>query len=398
MISDRGIRAATLTLFLMGVTFAATLPYMSLIALNQLGMSPGAYSLLVAVSAVSNIVAVVSLGVLSDTLPDRRPIILVVSLVGAAGFGLFFLFPSVPLLYISLLTFQPVSNSLFSLLFATVRARSSKLEPGAIAAVNANVRAVFSGAFILVPGLVGLFLATRENMSDGFGIASVAFLLCFLTYLLFAPRADAAAAAVKRESFFTAVRSAASATVIVRIAAIAVVVSSHWANAIVFPLIIVGMPDGTTVDVGLIAGGVAALEIPAMLAWGSLLKRRPAGLVIIFGALIFALYLVGLSFASEKWHLYLLMLPNAIGGAALLSVPLSYLQEMMDGRPGLGSSLLSLVTFGARGVSASVFALGTAAFSLGGTALIAAIVSTAGCVFLFLLDRPGSKAGQSQTV
>jgi len=135
------------------------------------------------------------------------------------------------------------------------------------------------------------------------------------------------------------------------------------------------------------AGLVAFLEMPFMLMWGALQRRFRSVHVLALGALIYCLYLTLLSFASAPWQIYALVLINASGTAAILSVPITYLQDLIADRPGLGSSLVSVNTFIANGISASIFAAGTASTGYSGTALLAAAVGLASVGLLLFLER-----------
>jgi len=158
-------------------------------------------------------------------------------------------------------------------------------------------------------------------------------------------------------------------------------------NCVVSPLIITHAAGGTVVDVGFMAGLVAFLEMPFMLMWGALQRRFRSVHVLAPGALIYCLYLALLSFASVPWQIYALVLINACGAAAILSVPITYLQDLIADRPGLGSSLVSVNTFIANGISASIFAVGTAFTGYSGTALFAAVIGLASVSLLLFLER-----------
>jgi hypothetical protein len=44
---------------------------------------------------------------------------------------------------------------------------------------------------------------------------------------------------------------------------------------------------------------------------------------------------LALTFATAPWQIYALTVPAATGAAALLSMPLTYFQDLFPGRPGL---------------------------------------------------------------
>jgi predicted MFS family arabinose efflux permease len=126
--------------------------------------------------------------------------------------------------------------------------------------------------------------------------------------------------------------------------------------------------------------------MPFMMMWG-LLQRRFRGVhVLAAGTLIYCLYLTLLGFASAPWHVYALVLISACGAAALLSVPITYLQDLIADRPGLGSSLISVSSFMSNGVGALIFAVGTTTIDYSGTAILAAMVGLCAIGMLLFLE------------
>ncbi len=65
------------------------------------------------------------------------------------------------------------------------------------------------------------------------------------------------------------------------------------------------------------------------------------------------------------------------GAAAILSVPISYFQDMFPGRPGLGTSLYPMQTFLGTGAAAGIFAVASHFTTYQGTAMAGACVTLA---------------------
>jgi hypothetical protein len=169
--------------------------------------------------------------------------------------------------------------------------------------------------------------------------------------------------------------------------ALGMIATVHPANANLLPLFITHLAGGSTKDVGIISGLVAGLEIPFMLLGGYFNHRLPLWKIIIAAGLVHALYFVGLGLASSLWHIYALAVLNAAGAAILLSLHLSYVQELLPDRPGLGTSLLSISSLLYRALGALVF--GSASLiGFSGAAWFGAGLALGGCSLLYLLDRP----------
>lgn len=83
------------------------------------------------------------------------------------------------------------------------------------------------------------------------------------------------------------------------------------------------------------------------------------------------------------------LLPALAGlaGAATLTLPIAYLQDLMTDRPGAGSSLMAVQKVAADTICAAVFASGMALGGHTATALTGALITAAGSGALLLADR-----------
>src|SRR5262245_59831184 len=87
------------SLFFTGISYASSMPYAGIAAIDGLGMTEGTYALVLTVSSLVGAVASVGLGHLSDRIGDRRLLVLATALLGAIAFGLIYLLRT-PLAYI----------------------------------------------------------------------------------------------------------------------------------------------------------------------------------------------------------------------------------------------------------------------------------------------------------
>lgn len=387
IIANRDIRIVTLTLFCLGFTFASAWPYQSLIAIDQLGFTPGNFALILAAGAVIGMLGNLVIGHFSDLAANRKQAILIALGAGAFGFGLFALLPSKATFLFCLLVVVPISTSSYGQLFAVIRTITAD-NPGEAASVNSAVRAIYAASWIVVPGLVGAWIAFRQNVSDSFGIAALAYLFCFSLYALFGPSGGRPLpeSTSRIAGLLEAMRLIVTRRIFLRIAALALIGMAHPLNAAVLPLLVEGTLHGTTRDIGLLAGLVAGLEIPFMLLAGAACRRMSPYVVIAIGGATYAAYVIGLSQASALWQVYALSVVGAAGAAVILSLFLSYLQDLLPERPGLGTSLISIEGVLARAGSAATFALIGVWTSLSGALLIGGLAGLAGVVLLLTLD------------
>lgn len=394
IIRDSRIRIPTVTLVALAFTYASTVPYQSIIGISELGMSNGAYSALVFFAAVVNVAISLTLGIWSDRLRERRPLVLALSIAGMIGFGSITLIHSPAVFIFSVLFLVPMSNSTYSLLFASVRARTNQLARSEAVAITSTVRALYSGSWAVAPGLVGLALVTSPSMTPAYGVAAVASLICFCLYFFFAPGNGPVRETIPNQpGFFASLKRVMAPDVFVRVFVMSLLLGLQRLNGMVSPLIIVHKIGGSVVDVGFLSGLTAFLEMPFMMMWGLVQRRFHTVHVLAFGTVLYCLYMVLLGFATAPWQLYALLGLNACGAAAILSLPITYLQDLIADRPGLGSSLISLNTFIGIGVAAGLFALGTAVTDYSGTAFFGAAVGIMAIVILLYLES-GSRVRQ----
>jgi MFS family permease len=230
-------------------------------------------------------------------------------------------------------------------------------------------------------------------MTPAYGVAAVASLICFCLYFFFAPGNGPVREIPNQPGFFASLKRVFAPDVFIRVFVMSLLLGLQRLNGMVSPLIVVHSIGGSVVDVGFLSGLTAFLEMPFMMMWGLVQRRFHTVHVLASGTVLYCLYLVLLGFATAPWQLYALLGLNACGAAAILSLPITYLQDLIADRPGLGSSLISLNTFIGIGVAAGVFALGTAVTDYSGTAFVGAAVGIVAIVILLYLES-GSRMRQ----
>lgn len=380
------MRVATVTLLASGLTYGATLPFLSIVGIHEFGMSDSSLSLLLFATALANLIYGVVLAIFSDMVSDRKPMLLAVLVAGMLGFGLIYLVPHMAVFVFCAVLLIPISNASYSLIFAFIRNHTLPLGAHEATQVNQVVRATFSASWAIIPGVIAFWLAGSPSMLPAWGFSAVVCIFSFSIVLLFMPSARRAADAPK-VLFFESLRTATRPGILARITSLSLVIASSRLIAVVQPLVIVGIAGGTLTDVGLVAGACAALEIPSILIWGMLLKHLSVVQAMVIGAMIYAGFMVLLGLASEPWHVYALLLPNAFGVSAILSLPLTYYQDLLQDRPGLGTSLNQISAFLSNAMSAAGFALGAAWLGYSHTAWLGVGMVLVGCAWLVMLER-----------
>lgn len=377
-----------LMIFVQGSAYGSTLPYLSITAIRELGMSDQAYSVLVFVTSVSAVTISVSLGILSDLIGDRRRIMIAMALMGVLGYGAICLFPSVPVFIAATAFVIPLFQSVSSLIFVSVRAETADLPSRDAAQINATVRAFMSAAWVVMPAAMGLAFAGSASMTGAWGVAGICALAIFFcsVFLLAKPASDGSRPK-SQAGFFSALGELATPVMLARTVSMAALTGTIRLASTLWPLILTVELGGKTADVGIIAGMIALLEIPFMLMWANLLKRLDILSILVIAGLIYAGFMAALSLATAPWQIYTLTTLAAAGAAALLSMPLTYFQDLFPGRPGLGTSFNPINTFVGSGLTALTFAIGTHYLGYSDTAWLGVAMALAGILGLVLLEK-----------
>lgn len=389
--SEPTVRATMLAILAFGFSGAATSPFQSIVGIRELGLGNGTYSALVLMASFVNVAASILLGNLADRMGTYRMMMVAVSAVGVLAFGIVYAIPTQTSFVLSLLLLLPVHGSLNALLFANVRSVTRYMESDGIASVNSGVRAMISVAWILVPGITGVMLAGSPSMLPAYLYAALACIGCLAIILSLMPREAGTEKAVTAQlSHLAALGAVVSPRVFVRLVAIALICSMLHMSGILLPLIMTTSARGQVTDVGFIVGIVALLEVVFIFVWARIQRRIGAVAALAAGSAIYVLNFVLLGLVVAPWQVYALTLISAFGAAAIITIPITYLQDLIAERPGLGSSLISVNIFVSSGLSALIFAAGTSFSSYPGTAFLSALAGALGVALFVVLERKRS--------
>jgi SET family sugar efflux transporter-like MFS transporter len=373
------------SLFFTGISFASTLPYRGIVAIEALGIDNGSYALLMTVSSVATAAASLVLGYLSDRVGDRRLLVLFCALLGAVAHALIYLFHT-PLAYIvAYCVILPFGGALFSQSFSFSRAYYNQHLPERAEFMMSVQRTIFAVAWVVVPPVAG-WIASTFTVFDLFGVSAAAHVVCTLIFAFMLgderTRIGTARGATGKAAPEPAGRI--EPRTIVGIGGVTLIKIAMVLNVTTIPLAVLNNFGGTLADVGIVASLAAGLEVPCMLFWGFAAQRVSKETILVINAGLFGIYLLLLFSARSVVDVMWLQGLNAIATAALLSITISYMQDAIKGRIGLSTSLLDVVTVVSALIAAGIFAVTTnpdsylpvflagGAFSMAGAAVILA--------------------------
>jgi MFS family permease len=405
----RVVRASAAAIFLYGFAGAATSPYQSMIAIRELGMSDHFYAVLALASSLAYVVMAIGVGMISDRFRSYRRPLIFVSLFGIFGYGTIWALPSVPTFVLVTLGPLALFHSINSMLFGNVSAHSARFDAEEARISNALMRMMISLSWVMMPGVVGLLLSGQSSMMAAYLIAALVAtgILLTVTFGLepdvqplapvpdlmpnTLPEADLAPmpTAKPRTSrpAWHDIRLILEPGLLIRVLGVALISQMLNTNGTVLPLIVTGAAHGRAEDVGFLVGFVAVLEVIFMVFWTWATRRLAIPRALLICAVLYLCYLAAIANATAPWQVYLASGLAGLAAAGMISLPITYLLDMIRDRPGLSASLIAVNAFAGGGLGACVFALGTTLGGYSAAAVLSGICGTLGATLLVYLER-----------
>lgn len=172
-----------------------------------------------------------------------------------------------------------------------------------------------------------------------------------------------------------------------RILGVALISQVLHVNSSVLPMILTGQAQGHADDIGLIVGMVAGLEVVFMVFWAHVTRRLHLTQALLITAALYLAYQAALAFAAAPWQVYAASTVAGFAAAGIISLPISYLLDLIRDRPGLSASLIAVNMFAGGALGAAIFALGTAVGGYGLAALLSGLAGVLGAGLLVVLER-----------
>lgn len=387
---DPALRVIAALMLLFGAVVCTFGPYVSVLAVEVFGLGDRGFAALLVTSTILSVAASVWVGIRADQTASRRPLALAACGMLVGGAGLMVLAPGAVAFVAAHGLVLPLASTLFGQLFAQGRIAAQAHPPAARDGIMATLRALFALPFVAVLPLWALAFGLGAQLLDIYPVC----LGLAVVMLLMAMRgwpADGRAAGADNPSglsFAAALAEIAQPRVLWRLLALGAVNAGGTIYMAILALVMVPAVGRGASDVALYAGLVAGLEVPFMLALPRIMPRVERTRLILIGAAIYAVHVAGLPFLAGSSLVWLLILPAAVGGAVVLTLPIAYLQDLLADRPGTGASLMALQRLTGDVLAALCFALGTALWGYGAVALMGVAVVLGGALALHLADRP----------
>jgi MFS transporter, SET family, sugar efflux transporter len=387
------LRLSALGMMLLGVQNASIGPYVSLIAIERVGISESAFALVLTVAAVISVVSAVLFGVIGDQRGRRRGIALFSALSAVVGIALMNIAQTPLTLVLCHALLLPLGSSLYGQIFALARL-ASPAEGGSSDRILSTVRAGMSVTFMACLGFWTLAFGTGLDVIWTYSAALAAAAMLAVLVALNWP--SAAQSALDDRPSGLSLRLSLGELAHPRVALRLLILGTINASFVIY-FILVGLVfedsrlrDAS--DVALYVGLVAAWEVPLLVLLPRLLAYIDRSRLIALGAGFYALHIVMMPIWVDTAWLWLGTLIAGAGGTAFIGLTIGYYQDLLQGRPGAAGSMLALQKLVADVLGAGAFALGMALGGFQTVSFIAFGLTFGGAMALALVDRRNGPA------
>lgn len=373
---------------LLGVNNASVYPYQSLIAIERIGMSEQAFSLLLVLASAVAVTASVLFGVLSDHHGHRRRIAVVTCLASATGVALILINPGPLTFWIGQGVLLPLGSSIYGQLFTLARLASPQEGPRRDRVLGA-IRSFLSIGFLAALMFWTFAFATGAGEMSVYLTGGLASIGMSLAVLIGWPKdgqtgwADTRSGVGLGQSF----RDIAHLHILSRLLFVGALAVSGAVFFVLTSLIFEASPLRGPGDVALYIGMVAGWEVPFMLYLPRYTHRIKRSTALAIAAVFYAAHAALLPYLCDTPLIWALPVLAGGGGAVILMLPISYYQDLVAGRPGTAAALLAVQKLVVDVLAALIFAVGMALGGFETVALIGLVVALSGALCLYLADR-----------
>ena len=380
------------TNFVLGLTTAFVLPFLSLWATRDIGMSRETLGTFMTVQALCAIAVSQLIARWSDKGVSRRTLLLVGSCAGALG-HLGFAYVRDPFLLLLIgSSAWAVASINFAQFFAHVREHLEHTERAgaAVPLLMGILRACYALAWTVGP-LIAARLVSRFGYPAIFQAATALFILFAAGVIGFVPRA----ARVAARPIGPRTWGLGQPSVLAHALAFALMFAAFTLTGLNLPLFLTEKLGATEHGVGTAFAVSPLFEILFMVGFGHLATLGHQRRVIVVGASAAVGYFAALPFITAVWHVYPLQVLNAAAHAVTTSVAIPYFQDLVPGQPGAATTLYSnalkagsVLGLGAFGLLASYLGNTRLFWVCAGFALITLVVVS------FARKRPVERADE----
>jgi MFS transporter, SET family, sugar efflux transporter len=327
------------TNFVLGLTTAFTLPFISLWATRDIGMSAQTLGTFMTVQALAAITVSTLIARWSDRGVSRRTLLLLGSCAGVfANVGFAYVRDPLLLLLIGSSALAVASIN-FAQFFAHVREHleHTKRAGAAVPVLMGILRACYALAWTVGP-LLAARLVSRFGYPAIFLSTAGLFIVFAAGVMGFVPRALRVAETLPTQPLRWGVGQPVA---LAHAVAFALMFAAFTLTGLNLPLFLTAKLGATEQGVGAAFAVSPIFEILFMVGFGHLATLGHQQRVIVVGASAAVGYFAALPFITAVWHVYPLQVLNAAAHAVTTSVAIPFFQDLMPGQRGGATTLYS---------------------------------------------------------
>jgi SET family sugar efflux transporter-like MFS transporter len=384
----RSLAPLGLVTVLVGLTGAFLSPFLPVFLSQQVKASPWQASLFLFLTPVAAVLVSNVVGRISDRPGGRQQVILVAAAGGILGFALYAVLRQYWILLAVSLTLVAVAAAIVPQLYALGREVVQREDPSRVTLGMNTLRMMMSLAWA-AGAPVAAFLVGAIDFNGLFLVAALMYVVVLAVVVVLrdavfqpgdtAPEPPTLAALPARPA------PTPSRAMIAAISVTFVVLQSVTVLTVTtMPLFISVDLKGDLASAGMVLGLCAAIEIPLMLAFGTLANRWSLHRLLLIGGLCGMAYCVAVSLATSVWQVAAAQVLHACFVSCVGGLGITYFQELMPSALGRATTLftntgrlagmLSGLAFGLVQVHGYRLAyVGSLGLSVTGTAVLAAI-------------------------
>ena len=382
------LRLIAAMMLLLGMHNASLYPYQSLIAIERIGLSKPAFSVLLVLASASAVLASVLLGMFSDQHGHRRRIAVVTCFCSTAATAMILARPGPLTFWIGQGVLLPIAWSIYGQLFTLARLAAPD-DGRARDQILGGIRSLLSLGFLAMLMFWTFAFARGASEMSVYLTGGLASLGMSLAVLFCWPK-DGTTAWTDARSGLTLRQSLAEIAhphILSRLLFIGALSVSGAVFFVLVSLIFEASPLRGPGDVALYIGMMAGWEVPFLLIMPRYIRSMPRATAMALSAVIYTAQLALMPVLCDTPLIWALPVLGGGGGALILLLPIAYYQDLVAGRPGTAAALLALQKLVVDILTAGIFAAGTALGGFGMVAMMGVTVALTGALCLYLADR-----------
>lgn len=323
---------------LIGVASAISGPYLSLYCTGSIGMTAGAYGILMAVNSLCGVLVNSLIARRTDGGFDRKYIILFAAIASASVYVTYLLFHNYFLLLVIIGILAGCGAPAMPQIFAYAREATVASKSADSTFATSTLRSLFSLGFLIGP-LFGTIVLAQAGYRGLFLCTSSLFLIIAIVVFLFLKRKPVATGARPVQTNFAA--SNRHKDLYKPFAAFILLYMAAFTYNLNTPLFIVHTLHAKAHDVGLVISLCAGLEIPIMIGLGAIAKKISNHVLMMYGCLIAGVLYAILGLTPQIWLVFVIQILQATFVAIVMGIGLSYFQDLLPESPGIATTFYS---------------------------------------------------------